>query len=189
MFGKIENIIQKIDLENLELCLLGDLNCNLLADKPDENVSELTNIIDIYGLSQIIEEPTRTTQNSQTLLDLFITNFDDKITESGVLHLGISDHSLIYVVRKATYKNSGASQIISKRNFKFFKNSDFVMGLNKINWHKTYQFSDPNEAWAFWKEKFMIVINDHAPIHQKRVGKRKSPWINNDLLRKIRKRD
>ena len=35
----------------------------------------------------------------------------------------------------------------------------------------------------------MKVINDHPPIHQRQVGRRKSPWINHDLIRKIRKRN
>ena len=35
----------------------GDLNCNLLAQNPDANTSDLLNILDIYDLTQLITEP------------------------------------------------------------------------------------------------------------------------------------
>ena len=38
----------------------------------------------------------------------------------------------------------------------------------------------PNKSWAIWKDQFMGVVDKHAPVHQKRVGKKKSPWINPD---------
>ena len=43
----------------------------------------------------------RITDKSSTLIDLCITNSPDNIVNSGVLHLSISDHSLVYMVRKA----------------------------------------------------------------------------------------
>ena len=36
-----EKIIDRIDAENSELFLLGDLNCNLLSNAPNSNTSEL----------------------------------------------------------------------------------------------------------------------------------------------------
>ena len=59
-----------IDAENLELYLMGDLNCNLLSEVVSNNPSHLLNIIDIYGLTQLITGPTRVTQYSSTLIDL-----------------------------------------------------------------------------------------------------------------------
>ena len=49
---------------------MGDLNCNLLPDVVSKNSSHLLNIIDIYGLRQLITEPTRVSQYSSTLIDL-----------------------------------------------------------------------------------------------------------------------
>jgi hypothetical protein len=98
LFTLFEEIIDKIDFENSELYLLGDLNCNLLSNTPNSNTSDLLNIFNIYNLSQTMAEPTRITNTSQTLIDLCITNNLDKVKASGVLSrsLGISDHSLVY---------------------------------------------------------------------------------------------
>ena len=69
LFSTFERIIDKIDAGNLELYLMGDLNCNLLSEVVSNNSSHLLNIIDIYGVTQLITEPTRVTQYSSTLID------------------------------------------------------------------------------------------------------------------------
>ena len=99
-FNEFEIVIDKIDAENKELFILGDVNCNLLPEAFARGFcSYLTSIFDIYGLSQLITEPTRVTPTSKTLIDLCITNSPEKVTNSGVIHLGISDHSLVFMTR------------------------------------------------------------------------------------------
>ena len=68
LFGEFEKIIAKIDAENIELYILGDVNCNLLPETNAHISSFLANIFDIYGLIQLIREPTRVTSVSSTLI-------------------------------------------------------------------------------------------------------------------------
>ncbi|XP_040070446.1 uncharacterized protein LOC120843226, partial [Ixodes scapularis] len=49
-----------------------------------------------------IKHPTRMTNTSSSLLDLFITNYEDSMVTSGVLSTDISDHLPIYLVNKLT---------------------------------------------------------------------------------------
>ena len=96
---KIERFIELVDNENKEIYILGDLNINLLA----QNVSiakKLQEIMELYQLTQIIDHPTRITESTKSLLDVCITSSTEKIISLGVIHLGISDHSLIYAIRK-----------------------------------------------------------------------------------------
>ena len=82
--------------------ILGDLNRNLLQEKALFNVptSKLNSIYELYQLSQLINEPTRVTLTTSSLIDHVVTNTPEKISHSGVVHTGISDHSLIYAIRK-----------------------------------------------------------------------------------------
>ena len=82
-FNEFENVIDKIDAESKELYILGDVNCNLLPEASAHISSHLTDIFDIYGLSQLITEPTRVTLVSKTLIDLCITNSPEKVSNSG----------------------------------------------------------------------------------------------------------
>lgn len=53
----------------------GDLNINLLHDTP--SASELLLLLTANNFHNVINHPTRTTLFTSTLLDLFITNFDN----------------------------------------------------------------------------------------------------------------
>ena len=59
-------------------------------------------------------EPTRITDKSTTLIDLCFTNSPVNVANSGVLHLSISDHSSVYMVRKAHYKRNGSRIVEAK---------------------------------------------------------------------------
>ena len=68
-FSKIERLIQLVDDENKEVYMLGDLNCNLL-DSNLSNVKMLQEIMQLYQLTQIIDDPTRVTKSTKSLLDV-----------------------------------------------------------------------------------------------------------------------
>lgn len=87
-------------MECKELLILGDLNCNYLAHHRDSQLLQLKQLSTVYQLTQLINVPTRITPNSNTLIDVILTNEPSRIITSGVLHIGISDHSLVYGVRK-----------------------------------------------------------------------------------------
>ena len=184
-----EEIIDKIDVENLELYLLGDLNCNLLSNTPNSNTTDLLNVFDIYNLSQTISEPTRITNTSRTLIDLCITNSPDKVKASDVLSIGISDHSLVYLIRKTSYHKASVDASVEKRNFKNFNERAYLNDLNNLNWQKVCQHNDSNDMWADWLNLLMPVIDKHAPLKRKRIGTRKSRWITPYVVQKIRLRD
>ena len=119
-FDCFETLIKQTDDENKELYILGDLNCNLLQEKALFNVptSKLNSIYELYQLSQLINEPTRVTLTTSSLIDHLVTNTPEKISHSGVVHTGISDHSLIHAIRKIRH---------------FQKNDDFVEIRNMKN--------------------------------------------------------
>ena len=71
----------------------------------------MKNIYDSNNLTQLITEPTRTTDNTKTLIDHAVTNRPSQILDGGVTPCGISDHDIIYVLRNsrlAKIKKEGA---------------------------------------------------------------------------------
>ena len=187
-FHAFENLIDKIDAEAKELYLLGDLNVDILTTNISHNQLTLTSLLDIYGLSQMISDPTRVTPASRTLIDLCLTNAPEKIANSGVLHLGISDHSLVYMTRKMRYERSDA-RVIETRQFKNFNKTNFLHDLAQQPWEIVNDQMDPDGMWVVWKDLLMETIDKHAPLKRKQVSKKNSPWISNELLGKIHKRD
>ena len=88
LFSHLENLIARLDLTNLEFFLLGDRNVDMASTNYDD-VRQLTNIADIYGLHQLISDPTRITDKSSTLIDLIFTNCPERVVCSGVAQLSV----------------------------------------------------------------------------------------------------
>ena len=148
------------------------MSAAILLPEANAHISHfLTNIFDIYGLSQLIREPTRVTSVSNTLIDLCMTNPPEKVTKSGFIHLGISDHSLVFLTRKAHYDCNGA-RTIETRQFKHFDRNKLLSNLNQMPWANVdVHNSDPNDMWREWKEMFLSCLDKHAPLKSKRVRK------------------
>ncbi len=187
---KIERLIQLVDNENKEIYILGDLNINLLL----QNVSivkKLQEIMELYQLTQIINDPTRLTEFTKSLLDVCITSSPEKIVSSGVIHLGISDHSLIYAIRKLNHvPKTRARNLIEYRNFKNFSPENFLSDLYIMPWCEIDDKQNIDEMWQCWKSLFVQVLDKHAPLKTKRVRKRGSaPWINRVVRSKLFERD
>ena len=79
LFNEFENSL------NLELYLVGDMNVNMLPGTVDPNSPKLRNSFDTYSLNQLITEPRRVAVQSQSLIDLCLTNTPGKVHSSGVL--------------------------------------------------------------------------------------------------------
>ena len=116
------------------------------------------------------------TDISATMIDLDLTNVKENIHASGVIHLGISDHSLIYAVRKFMLPktNPGVREI---RDYKHFDAELFVEDLSRIPWNAIQQFINPNICWNVWKSFFTDTLNRHAPIQHNRTRRDSVPRI------------
>ena len=84
IFSHFENLVGKLDSENIEYYIMGDINCDMIATRYDSNTQKLKSIANVYGLQQPITEPTGITQTSVTCIDLIYTSCADKIVCSGV---------------------------------------------------------------------------------------------------------
>ena len=190
-FVDFEKMIKSIDDENKELHILGDLNCNLLNTVSDQPTKTLKAILEIYQLSQLITEATRITNISCTLIDHYITSMPEKINSTGVIHTGISDHSLIYGIRKINpiVSTRNMTRNVEVRNMKRFNHNSFREDLLAQPWEQIVLESYTDSMWALWKKLFLEVLDKHAPVQ--RIRKRKSgvPWLTGEIKKIIFERD
>ena len=143
LFNDFESFPQDCETMDYELYVMEDLNCNTDKFSPDHNTRKLLFLTALYQLEQLINEPTRVTKTSASLIDLVFINKRKNISHSGVIHLGISDHSMIYAVRKLIIPKSD-SKIKIVRNFKNFNVNDFLRDLSQIPWETMVTQDNPN---------------------------------------------
>ena len=124
LLDSIEVLFQNFDNEQKELIIVGVLNCDLLQRNLSNHTKRFNDIVNLFQLTQLIDHPTRITDKTASLLDVAIVNSPKKISHSGVLHVGISDHSLIYICRKISFSFNN-SKYVESRNFKNYVQRDF----------------------------------------------------------------
>ena len=120
-FDHFEKLIKAIDNENKEMFIPGDLNCDMLKADSDSNIptKKIKSLYESYQLTQLINEATRVTMTTTSLTDHIVTNTPEKIPDSGVIHTGVSDHSLVFAIRKISiiYKQENTLEIRNMKNF------------------------------------------------------------------------
>ena len=182
-FDDFEKLIKAIDNENKEMYILGDLNCNMLKTDKDANIptKKIKSLYELYQLTQMIDEATRVTLATSSLIDHIVTNKPEKISDSGVIHTGISDHSLVFAIRKISVIDK-QENILEIRNMKNFNEEKFIGDLLKQPWeHIYFSAENPNAMWEIWKKIFLNVLDKHAPLQHKKIRSKKAPWITNDI--------
>ena len=53
-----------------------------------------------FSLHQLIKVPTRITCNSPTIIDHILASYPERVTQQGIIDAGLSDHQLIFCIRK-----------------------------------------------------------------------------------------
>lgn len=99
-----------------EAYVIGDFNVNVLKCTSDSQ--QLVSLMNEYNHQQIIKKATRTTMNSATLIDCIFTNKPNINLHWDVIPVDISDHDLVYTVRKKPKSFRSPAKTIQIRCFK-----------------------------------------------------------------------
>lgn len=184
-FDKFQLELDAIDQAH-EYLVLGDLNCDMQRRLPE--TKKLRALMLQFQLSQLIKQPTRLTATSSTLLDIICTTNKEKIGESGVMHLSISDHSLVYIVRQARSIKL-PPKTVSFRNYSRFDNETFIEDVRSTPFHIIETCDDVDTCWSLWKSMFTEICDNYAPLVTRRLRGNPCPWLNGIIKELMRKRD
>ena len=199
-FDHLEECLQFLDSEDKEIILLGDTNCDILAkyskaghvntnDLPSHSL-HLLEIYNLFGFHQLIESPSRETLTSATLIDHIATTDKSNIVASGVHKTSLSDHYLIYCVRKFRGACKRQHKHISTRQMKDFDQTKFVTDLLEVDWRGIVRNTDDIDVVVNnWTSTFSLILEKHAPIRNRRVSEKFCPWLTNDFKEMCKARD
>ena len=115
-------------------------------------------------MTEIIKEPTRITCSTSTLLDHILTNSSEKVSQKGVIDVGISDHQLIYCTRKIKRIKHNMHNQIQVRSLKKHSADIFTNALKTVRFPNYNIFSNVNVAYSDLLNKISGAIDSAAPI-------------------------
>ena len=179
------------NFDNQEVFILGDLNIDLTGStvRKSNGIKRYKEFCSLHGLEQLIQEPTRITEKSETLLDHIISNSAQKVSQCGVLNLGLSDHHMVFCMRKSTKAKSFDHKHIKIRSMKNYNKDLFLKKLKLIKFPKYFDPININAAYSHFIQLIVSVINEIAALKEICVRNNTQEWMDEEVLEGIRIRD
>ena len=102
----------------------------------------------------------------------------------------LSDHYMVYCIRKFNGAVEKGHKMIKTRKIKNFSEEAFLADVSGICWEQMVSGADDiNLLVNRWSNMFSMIIEKHAPMVEMRVSEKYCPWIDKDLRDLMRTRD
>ena len=183
-------------LQNKEICIFGDININSLKKDKETSIRNYFNEIVSFGLTNLINVPTRVTHQGGTLINHFYYTNPQRVLDTQVFLSDISDHFPLYVrLKNCNFSKSQKNvktqlyQDYSKiNNNKLSTDSSNI--LNKFQMYKIINSKDSIDfKFERLLEKLKEIIEKNIPTKKLSKSKQKlllKPWITKGILKSIR---
>ena len=142
------------------------------------------------GLKQLTKSPTRVTCSTSTLTNHILASFPSRVSQKGVIDVGISDHWLFFCTRKISHLKTGG--IHKSLNFCSFKNytvDSYKEGLKQLDFPNYKTFDDVNFAYSNFFQKIMTFIDKIPPYRNKRIKGNTEKRFDSEVLQKLNAKD
>ena len=164
---------EKFYIDKREIHILDDFNVNMYHNNRYivRDVESYHQFCTMHGLKQLIQSPispTRVTCSTLTLIDHILTSAPSRVSQKGVIIVGVSDHQLIFCTRKISrIKTGGTHKCLNFRSLKNYTTDYYKEALKQIDFPNYENFGDVNGPYSNFIHKLMTVIEKIAPYTQK----------------------
>ena len=142
LFPKLEELKKSQEPDDTGIIFIGDLNCDLYKTN-DNDTKHIKRIYNMFKLRQVINQPTRVTSDTKTLIDHMATNRPDAVSHSGVIACGISDHDMVYLNRRLRLTHIKRDpKVIETQKYNHFDSTAFLTDLKAAPFNKISRFTD-----------------------------------------------
>ena len=192
-FDTFSEELEKIWLQKKNILIIGDLKADVVwyysEQEEDKNVAgkRLLNIMDSFGLKNVIKQPTRVIAITKTLLDISIVSDTSKTLKSGVFDTCIADHRLNYTVLKLS-KTRVPPKTREVINWKECNQLKFKEETSLVPWHVCNVFNDIDDNYWMVETLYKNVSQEFLPNRKAKLCARSLPWMNGEIRRLMNKR-
>ena len=171
--------------------LMGDSNVDHLKPNLPAHKFFTTYVTEPFALTQVIDEPTRITAKSSTLIDLILTSNPENVKAHGVVDTpGVSDHCLIfcaYSIKKPKFK----PKMLTRRDFRNFDPEKFKFDMSMAPWGniEAVDDDDVDNKVTIFENIHKEIIDKHAPLRTFRVTRPATPWLTEEIKDLMDQRD
>jgi hypothetical protein len=109
------------------------------------------------------------------------------VAESGVVENHISDQYLIFTVLKLKLRKLQPA-LINVRSYKLFDRNMFLEDIAQEQWD-TSLVDDVDAQLNHFNRNYLRILDRHAPAKTVKVRYRHSPFVNDEIIELMKKRD
>ena len=172
---------------------MGDFNIDLIKSNSKTNASQFLHVIYSSNLLPHITSPTHVTSKSHILIDNIFSNINEECTSGNIINT-ISDHlGQFLIIPNCSYSYNSKKEIF-QRNFKNFKEQNFLSDLKKIDWDTVFSDckQDVDLSYKKFLDKITKLLDIHAPVKKLSHKEKKSlskPWLTKGILQSIKQKN
>ena len=164
-----------------KVVILGDFNSNFTHGVPRH--PQFKRILDLNSLNQVVNEPTRRTEETATLIDVILTSFpatNPFVENHGMLPPIKSDHFCPFI--EISFKGP-ATPVFRRTLYNYAKldTERFLDKLKNIDWNEIIN----SETVDMSAESFVATLFDTAkqcmPVKSVIERANDAPWITNEI--------
>ena len=148
----------------------------------------IDSLIETFNLTNLVQNPTCFTKNSTpSLIDVILTNSSNLLCNTKVVNCSISDcHSMIFTTLKEHMNTIDRKKVLF-RSYKNFNEESFEDDLTKVPFHIAHIFDDVDDIYWATETLFREIVEEHAPIKQKKPRTNPPPYMNSEYRKVIYK--
>ena len=173
---QLEKILQKIYDPKINLILCGDINVNYL--KNSSRRSQLDALLMSYNLISTVNFPTRTQNNSSSIIDnIFIDSTRFEHYSIFPLTNGLSDHDAQMLI--ISIPQSQPPEHLTRYIRKVNKHTitDFQFNLSYETWDSIFEGDDVNEIFNSFLNTYLRIFYSSFPLIKAKRRAANNSWI------------
>ena len=173
--------MQRVLLSSTEnIVITGDFNCNLLAPDNDICKSRFYQFLDSLALQQYVTSPTYV---AGSLLDVFVSNAGNFLSDVSVYPCPYSDHSIIKT-NLSIPKPRRKPTFISSRRLHRINTPAFHAALRAADWGWVLSRVDVTDQWSVLINCLLPILDRYAPLKRIKIRNPSAPPVS-DITRNL----
>ena len=160
--------------------ICGDFNTDFLTNSSSTEAKDVQQLFLSFGLTPHVNEPTRVSKTSKSLIDNFFSNVNDDLVDCTVIKSYLSDH-FSQLLRISIEASKSENLHVSIRNFSSLKNnSNFLEAISNQSWSNVYNVPDSKFKFNEFYGTLKYHFDKAHPLCMKPItkkGQKKNPYF------------
>lgn len=174
-FNYFRDLLNNISELNDQICICGDININWNTNDHDKN--EIKNIINDCGFKQTINDYTRISKTSKTIIDYVIVSDTYNIKSEIKSELNISDHESIMITFNQPVKKVNKEKVVKTVKYDMESLRNRVCRSDLL----TTYFLDCDANANIFSSNIINIMNEFVVYKKITINNISNQWFTNDL--------